>query len=133
MIVPDASATALLFADPEKDPRVVEAARRLRADPEWVVPEHWRIEVASVVRGLHLGGKIDEDAAARAIGWLCRATVAVTLTSPHLARIWELRANLSAYDACYVAVAETYDVTLVTGDARIERARVARCPVRVIR
>lgn len=47
--------------------------------------------------------------------------------------VWELRENLSTYDACYVAVAETHDLTLVTGDAKIERAGVARCPVRVIR
>ena len=133
MIVPDASATALLFGDAEKDARVVEAQRRLRADPEWVVPEHWRTEVASALRGLLLGGKIDEDTAARAIDWLRRATVAISPTGPHLTRMWELRANLSTYDAGYVAVAETHDVTLVTGDGKIERAGVARCPVRVIR
>lgn len=133
MIVPDASATALLFGDPEKDGRVAEATRRLKADPEWVVPEHWRTEVASAVRGLYLGAKIDPDAAARAIDWLRRATVAVAPTAPRLARVWELRDNLSTYDAGYVAVAEAHDVTLVTGDGRIERAGVARCPVRVIR
>ncbi|WP_406264698.1 hypothetical protein OH779_15640 [Actinacidiphila glaucinigra] len=47
-------------------------------------------------------------------------------------RIWELRTNLSAYDASYVALAEHLGCALVTGHARIERARAARCPVDVI-
>jgi predicted nucleic acid-binding protein len=46
--------------------------------------------------------------------------------------MWELRSNLSTYDAGCVAVAEAHDVTLVTADARIAKAGVARCAVRVI-
>lgn len=133
MIVPDASATALLFGDPEQDDRVLEARRRLRADPEWVVPAHWRTEVASALRGLYLSEKIEEDTAARAVDWLRRATVAVAPTAPYLARMWDLRDSLSTYDAGYVAVAEAHDVTLVTGDVKVERAGVARCPILVIR
>ncbi|MFG2300193.1 PIN domain-containing protein [Actinacidiphila glaucinigra] len=49
-----------------------------------------------------------------------------------LDRVWELRADLSAYDASYVALAEHLKCALVTGDARIERAKAARCPVDVI-
>jgi hypothetical protein len=44
-------------------------------------------------------------------------------------RIWELRNNLSAYNAAYVALAETLDCTLLTGDARISRTPGLRCPV----
>ena len=43
------------------------------------------------------------------------------------------RANLSPYDAGYVAVAESHDLTFVTADVRIAKAGVARCPIRVIR
>ncbi|WP_329187948.1 PIN domain-containing protein [Actinacidiphila glaucinigra] len=49
-----------------------------------------------------------------------------------LDRVWELRASLCAYDASYVALAEHVGCALVTRDARIERARAARCPVDVI-
>ena len=41
---------------------------------------------------------------------------------PLLPRVWELRANLTAYDAVYVALAEALEATLLTGDARLARA-----------
>lgn len=46
--------------------------------------------------------------------------------------MWELRHNLSAYDAGYVALAEALDCGLVTGDARLTRASVLRCPITVV-
>lgn len=132
MIVPDASVAVLLFGDPAVDPRVVDATRVMRADPDWLVPEHWRVEFLSTVRGLATGGKLSPDDAESAVRWLMSAAVAVAPTGPQVSRIWELRANLSSYDAGYVAVAESHDLTFVTADARIAKAGVARCPVRVI-
>ena len=44
-------------------------------------------------------------------------------------RAWELRTNLSAYDALYVALAEQLDAPLVTADARLARAPGLRCVV----
>lgn len=132
MLVPDASAAALLFGSATRDARVLDARRALYDDPDWAVPEHWRIEVMSVLRGLTLGRRMAENEARRAITWLGRISVLTLPTSPHLARIWELRSNLSAHDACYVAVAEAHDLTLLTADARIARSGVARCPIRVI-
>jgi predicted nucleic acid-binding protein len=49
-----------------------------------------------------------------------------------LERIWELRENLSAYDASYVALAETLGCALLTADARLSRASGLRCPVTVV-
>ncbi len=132
MIVVDASAVALTFADPAADPRVDSAHHALRSDTAWAVPEHWRIEALSTVRGLLLGGKIDADRAAAAVQALSAMTTLVEPTAPHLARIWQLRDNLSTYDAAYVAVAEALGLTLVTADVRIARAGVARCAVQVI-
>lgn len=132
MIVPDASAVALLFADPGTDPRVNAATKILAEDPEWVVPEVWRTEVLSVFRGLLLGGKLTDQDADRALHWLQAITVITAPTGPYLPRMWELRSNLSTYDAGYVAVAESHDLTLVTADVRIAKAGVARCPVRTI-
>ncbi|MFT4164836.1 MAG: type II toxin-antitoxin system VapC family toxin [Microlunatus sp.] len=133
MIVPDASVAVLLFGDPAADLRVIDATRVMRNDPDWLVPEHWKIEFLSTVRGLALGGKFDLDDADEAVRWLGEVTVAVAPTGPQVSRIWELRANLSAYDAGYVAVAESHDLTLVTADVRIAKAGVARCPIRIIR
>lgn len=49
-----------------------------------------------------------------------------------LDRVWELRANLSAYDASYVTLAELLDCNLLTLDARLSRAPGIRCPVTVL-
>lgn len=50
-----------------------------------------------------------------------------------LARIWELRENVTAYDATHVALAETLACDLVTADARLVRARGPTCPITVVR
>jgi predicted nucleic acid-binding protein len=50
-----------------------------------------------------------------------------------LRRCWELRDNLSVYDAAYVALAETLDVPLVTAHARLAKAPGVTCTVEVLR
>ena len=49
-----------------------------------------------------------------------------------LDRVWELRDNLTANDAAYVALAEALQCPLVTGDAQISRAPGLRCPVTIL-
>lgn len=49
-----------------------------------------------------------------------------------MARVWELRHNLTPYDASYVALAETLDVTLLTADGRLARAPSLRCEVELV-
>ena len=51
---------------------------------------------------------------------------------PHAARVWDLRHNLSPYDACYVAVAEELSAPLVTTDLRLARAATGVVPVIVV-
>ena len=51
---------------------------------------------------------------------------------PLLNRIWELRDNVTPYDAAYVALAENLGVTLVTADARLARAPGTRCAFEVL-
>jgi len=51
---------------------------------------------------------------------------------PLLWRCWELRDNLTPYDAAYVALAETFAATLVTSDLRLSRAPGTRCAVEVL-
>ena len=52
--------------------------------------------------------------------------------TPLVARCWELRANLTAYDAVYVALAEALGVTLLTADTRLAAAPGIACPVEVV-
>lgn len=55
--------------------------------------------------------------------------------SPHLpllARCWELRHNLTVYDASYVALAELLGAPLLTGDARLAAAPGIRCDVELL-
>jgi predicted nucleic acid-binding protein len=52
---------------------------------------------------------------------------------PLLTRCWELRENVSVYDAAYVALAEALDVVLLTADARLVRAPGIRCRVELLR
>lgn len=132
MIVVHASVMALAFADPASEPRVLAARDTLRADPAWAAPEHWTVEVFSALRGLWLGGKLSDARVEQAVRLLTRAEVAVVTTRPLLPRLWELRHSLTGHDAAYVAAAEVLDCALVTTDARIARAAVARCPIHLV-
>lgn len=127
MIVVDAStmASMLVYVD--------ERGRKARAvlgrDVEWAAPEHWKAEVFSVMRGLALGRKITEEQAARAVSRLQILGVDHVSLDGLLPRMWQLRAAISGYDAAYVALAETRNITLVTSDARLARAATAYCRV----
>jgi predicted nucleic acid-binding protein len=59
---------------------------------------------------------------ARAARDLAALPVSVSGTGALTAVVWSLRANLSAYDACYVALARSLDAPLVTGDERLARS-----------
>jgi predicted nucleic acid-binding protein len=130
VIVVDASAATLLFCDPGVEPRAARARARLTDDPAWLVPGHWRIEVAAALRGLDRGGKLRDGV--RVARLLAELTVETVPTAGLLGRVWELRSALSPYDAAYVAAAERAGLVLVTADARIARSGVVRCVVEAI-
>ena len=97
-----------------------------------VAPELIDIEVAQVLRRLHRLGEIGGTEEAAAIESLMQMPLTRRSHRPHLARIWQLRDNLSAYDAAYVALAEALRCRLVTADARIAAAPGIRCEVQVL-
>lgn len=130
MIVLDASATAFALLDEGETGDRCRAA--LRADSRWLVPEQWLIEVLSVIRGNLLGGKIKPDQAAQAAAAVAQMDPVAVRTRLLGARIWELRDNLTTYDAAYVAAAERYRCALVTTDARLARAAGIQCTVNLI-
>jgi predicted nucleic acid-binding protein len=130
VIVLDASASAFSLLDEGATGDRCRAA--LRADSRWLVPEHWLVEVLSVVRGTFLGRKISPGPAADAVAAAAAMDPVVVPTRLLAARIWELRGNLTTYDAAYVATAEQYRCALVTTDARLARARGVRCAVTLL-
>lgn len=125
MIVVDASAAVSgLLNDGQ--------ARRTLGEEQVHVPHLIDLEVASALRRRVLADQISDQ-----VGWSALDTwrrVAVTRYPMHalLARVWELRANLSAYDAGYVALAEALGCALVTADARLSRAPGIGCAVTVV-
>lgn len=125
MLVVDSSAlvSALLRAG---------LARERLSQEELHAPHLLDSEVTSALRGLVLGNRLDADRAGRALDGLQSASLTRYPASPLTDRVWRLRANLSAYDALYVALAERLGCSLLTADARIARAPGLRCPVDVV-
>jgi len=120
VIVLDASAAAELLLD---TPRGAVVARRIAAGDETVhVPELLGIEIASVLRRMLLRGALDEGRARRVIDELDALGVESYPHAALLHRVLDLRENLTAYDALYVALAEALDAALVTCDAKLATA-----------
>ncbi len=102
-------------------------------DAVFQVPSIFDAEVLSALRGLVRGRKFDGAAAADLIVDLMVLPVDRWHLPPLLPRMWELRANLTPYDAAYVALAELTGTVLVTGDERITAAPGTRCHIQIIK
>lgn len=130
MIVVDASVLADALVD---DGEVGQQARAVLAqDTHWVAPAHLLVEVLSVVRGKVLGGKLGIERADDAVMAMTELVIETVDPATLIRRMWELRNNVTVYDAAYLAVAEATDAPLITGDARLARATGAKCEVRLI-
>ncbi|GAA3556870.1 PIN domain-containing protein [Microlunatus spumicola] len=106
--------------------------RERLAEEELHAPHLLDSEVTSALRGLVLGNRLDAGTAGRALVGLQSASLTRHPAGPMTERVWGLRANLSAYDALYIALAERLGCPLLTADARIARAPGLRCPVDVL-
>jgi predicted nucleic acid-binding protein len=88
------------------------------------------VEVANVLRRAALAGDLSDDIATLAHGDLIEIRVALFPYEPLAERVWELRRYVTAYDACYVALAERLDAPLVTLDGRLATAPGPTCSFR---
>lgn len=129
MLVVDASALAPALADDGEDGDAARA--RLRGEA-LAAPELIDLEVISVLRRQSARGHLDERRAGLAIADLVDLPLQRVAHRRLLGRCWELRANLTVYDASYVALAELLDAVLVTGDRRMAGAPGVRCRVDVL-
>ena len=129
MLVIDASVLATsLVGNDVVGPRV---RARLRGE-RLLAPELIDLEVISMLRGRVLGGKLDYVHASEAVQKLAIHPLLRASHQPLLSRCWELRHNVSPYDAAYVALAEVFNSTLLTSDARLAAAPGLRCQVELI-
>ena len=76
---------------------------------------------------------MEEGRADLALSDLAVAPVRRAPHLPLLSRCWELRENITIYDAAYVALAEALRVVLLTADTRLSKAPGPKCPIEVIR
>ena len=129
MLVVDASVLAPALADDGHDGDT--ARGRLRAE-SLAAPELIDLEVASVIRRTLGAGRMDARRARLALTDLMQLPLDRAPHRPLLPRCWELRENVSAYNAAYVALAEMLDAVLVTADARLAAAPGLRCELDVV-
>lgn len=102
-------------------------AEGLLAERPLAAPHIMPVEAANILRRAALAGEISPDTASIAHGDLLALRVALFPYEPFGRRVWELRANLTAYDAWYVAVAEFLDAPLATLDGKLCEASGPRC------
>lgn len=126
MIVVDSSAVleALVARDPA--PRLVE---RLAEDGDLHAPHLIDTEVLHALRRMLRRGQVSVERAHDARTDFADLTLVRYPHEPLNDRVWELRENVTAYDATFIALAEALDVPLVTCDTRLAVAPRLRARV----
>jgi predicted nucleic acid-binding protein len=129
-MVLDASAMVAVLVGP--DPGAELIRKKIERPGESLhVPHVLDLEVLHALRRQTLLGTLSRERGAEALEDLKNI---VLVRYPHASlvdRIWELKENLTAYDAAYVALAEALDTSLVTMDARLAQAPGIRASVEV--
>ncbi len=96
------------------------------------VPAVLDLEVTQTIRRLCALREIPEKQGRLAVEDLEALAARRYPHGPLLPRIWQLRANLSAYDAAYVALAESLDARLLTRDRRLAKTRGHRARIDLV-
>jgi predicted nucleic acid-binding protein len=130
VIVVDASVIANIVADDTEPGRI--ARSRLTAAGEAFAPDLADVETVSVLRRRWLNGDLTDARFRDAIDDLLALPITRLPVGPLMIRAFELRANVSAYDACYIALAESLACPLITADTRIGTAPGTRCVIEVL-
>ena len=123
-LVVDASVVVSGLIDDGPDGRWCEG---LLAQGVLIAPHLLPAEVASILRRATIAGHLGSELAALAHQDLARLSIDLVPYEPFADRVWELRDNVTPYDAWYVALAEWFALPVATLDARLVRAPGPRC------
>jgi predicted nucleic acid-binding protein len=102
-------------------------AEEVLAEANLVTPHFALVEATNILRRLELAGRLSRLEAGAAAQDLLRLDLALLPFAPFAERVWELRANVTSYDAWYIAVAEELDLPLATLDRPLTAAPGPRC------
>ncbi|MGH3360769.1 MAG: type II toxin-antitoxin system VapC family toxin [Nocardioidaceae bacterium] len=130
MIVVDASVLANAIGDDGAAGRI--ARDLLRGHVDVAAPDLVDVETTAVLRRGWLAGQVADERFERAVDDLAAMPLTRYPTLRLMRRAYAMRANVTPYDACYVALAEALDCALHTADRRIANATGPTCPIRVI-
>lgn len=130
MIVVDAS--AILEVLLRTDTGLVIEARFFTNRQSLHAPHLIDLEVVQVLRRYAASREFTMERGAKALAAMANFPIVRYRHDMFLSRIWELRNNLSAYDAAYIALAEALDAPLLTRDRRLARVRRHRAKVEVV-
>ncbi|MEO6859333.1 MAG: type II toxin-antitoxin system VapC family toxin [Solirubrobacteraceae bacterium] len=130
MIVVDASVLANVIGDDGADGQRTRGV--LRAAGDVAAPDLVDVETVAVLRKRWLAGTISDRRFASAIADLEQLPISRYPTLPLMRRAFELRANVTTYDASYVALAEFLGCELLTGDQRLAGAPGPSCTIRLL-
>jgi predicted nucleic acid-binding protein len=102
-------------------------AESLVASEPLSAPHLMPVEVTNILRRTAANGEITQDVASMAHADLLDLRVELFPYAPFAPRVWELRENITSYDAWYVALAEYLGCGLATLDRRLARTAGPRC------
>ena len=130
MIVVDASVLSNALGDDGGDGDL--ARSRLRTE-DLAAPDLVDVETVAVLRKRWLAHDLSDERFKAAVEDLEDLALDRYPTLPLMARAYDLRANVTAYDATYVALAERLHCVLLTADGRLAGAPAIRCEVELLR
>lgn len=126
----DASVVAPALADDGDDGE--RARERLRGE-RLLAPELLDLEVISALRRSLASGNLDSRRARFALDDFVSLDIGRVGHRGLIERVWQLRENVTPYDAAYVALAEALALVLVTADSALARAPGPRCTIELLR
>lgn len=124
-VVVDASVVVAALTDNSRSGRW--AAEIIDGPGALAAPHHMPVEVAMTLCRAQVAGALSQDVVSLAHHELLDLSVQLHEYGLAAARVWQLRHNVTPYDAWYIAVAEALDAPLATLDLRLTRASGPRC------